>query len=130
MPITPIPAAPDTLYAFQISGTVTAEEMEAMAATMNEAFDRHETVDMLLRFAPDFEGSETGASMNWETMKSHMRSLANVERYVTVGAPEAAGTMVETMGAVIPVECKAFEASREAEAWAFVDGKPLEHMAA
>ena len=122
--ISRIPAQPAHLYAFRIRGEVSAEAMEAMAATMNEAFDRHDEVDMLLLFAPDFQGSEMGASLNWESMKAQLRSLSKVRNYVTVGAPQAAETMIEAFGAMIPVECQTFEADEEDQAWARLGGRP------
>ncbi|TFL17679.1 STAS/SEC14 domain-containing protein [Jannaschia formosa] len=112
-----------TVYAFEIDGKVSAAEMKAMGETMNEAFDRHQEVNMLLIFRR-FEGSEMGASMNWDAMTSQVRSVAKVGRYVTVGAPDSAKAMIEAMGKIIPVEAKTFDMHELDLAWSYVGARP------
>jgi hypothetical protein len=72
-----------------------------MAEMANAAFDRHDTVDMLLIFE-NFAGQDTGALFDAEAMKAQFRSLANVGRYVVVGAPDSARSDDRDDGAVIP----------------------------
>lgn len=112
-----IPNQKSQLHAFEISGTVSSADMEAMAKHMNEAFDQYDKVDMLLIFR-NFLGSDTAAAFNAETMKAQFRSLSNVENYVVVGAPDSAETMIEAFGAILPVKPKTFDADEEAQAWA------------
>ena len=113
------------LYAFEIHGEVSEEAMESMAQTMNAAFDAHEDkVDMLLVFR-GFEGSESGATFDMDVIASRVRSLTNVARYVVVGAPESANTMIETMGKLMPVEAHTFPLQRLGEAWALLGARPL-----
>ena len=119
--ITQVPASRPDLYAFRINGEVAGDEMETMAHEMNAAFDRHEQVDMLLIF-DRYEGSETGASWNMETIKANFRSLSKVSRHVVAGAPDSASSMLETMGKIMPVETETFRT--EAEAWAALDASP------
>ncbi|MCK0167943.1 STAS/SEC14 domain-containing protein [Jannaschia sp. S6380] len=119
-----IAAEPPTVYAFEITGEVAADDMEAMADTMNAAFDAHDKVSMLLIF-DDFRGSETGAGFDWSSIKSRFRSLANVEKYATVGAPGSAETMIAAMGKVIPVEARTFDPGEIHEAWAYVGARPV-----
>ncbi|WP_322889660.1 MULTISPECIES: STAS/SEC14 domain-containing protein [unclassified Yoonia] len=112
------------VYAFMIRAEVTTDDMEGMARLMNAAFDKAEDVSMLLIFE-HFEGRETGAGLNWETMKAQFRSLANVNKYAVVGAPDAARTMIGVMDKIIPVDARTFDAAQEAEAWAFVGARPI-----
>lgn len=111
------------LHAFEITGKVPSEDMEAMAKHMNRAFDQQDKVDMLLIFK-GFKGSDTGAGFNSETMKAQFRSLSNVENYVVVGAPEGAESMIETIGSILPVKPKTFDADEEAQAWATLGAQP------
>jgi len=114
------------LYAFEIRGEVTDDAMESMAKTMNDAFEAHETkVDMLLVFRA-FEGSEPGATLDMEVIASRIRALSNVARYVVVGAPEAANTMIETMAKLMPVEAHTFPLENLAEAWTLLGARPIE----
>ena len=118
--VTRLPADRPDLYAFEIRGEVSEEAMESMSRTMNEAFDAHEgKVDMLLVFR-EFDGSEAGATLDFEVIASRFRALTNVARYVVVGAPEAANAMIETMARLMPIEAHTFPLHREGEAWALL----------
>ncbi|MBU4530913.1 MAG: STAS/SEC14 domain-containing protein [Desulfomicrobium sp.] len=89
---------------------MSAEEMEAMAATINQAFDERPPVSMLLVFEY-YDGLKTGAGLDVETFKSQFRSLAKVDKYAVVGAPSAAATLINVMDNVIPVDARTFDAS-------------------
>lgn len=111
------------VFAFRIHGEVSAEDLQGMAKIMNDAFDRHESVSMLLVF-DQFEGLENGAGFDMDTLKSQFRSLANVDKYAVVGAPSAAATVINVMDKVIPTDARTFDRSDEAAAWIFVGAKP------
>ena len=112
-------AAPrDDLFAFEITGTVTRDDMAAMGRRMIDVFDAAPgKVDMLLIF-DRFEGSEPLAGLSWLALRSRTESLWHVHRYVTAAAPAAASAMVEAMGHVMPVKAEAFDTA--AEAWRFL----------
>ncbi len=114
-----IAASAPSVYAFRILGEVTSEDMAAMADLMNDAFDAHDKVSMLLIFE-HYKGSEMGASFSMENLKAQMRSIANVEKYAVVGVPDAAETMISAMDAISPVDARSFDMADEAAAWAFV----------
>ena len=121
--IHPVPTTRDDLLAFRIDGEVGKDDMAAMAERVNDAFDRHESVDMLLLF-DRFLGRDAGASFDAEAMKAQFRSLTNVGRYFVVGAPDAARRMIETMGSIIPVEAKTFDKGDEEKAWVELGARP------
>ncbi|MFW5881758.1 MAG: STAS/SEC14 domain-containing protein [Roseicyclus sp.] len=105
------------VHAFRIVSEVTREDMDAMAAHMNEVFDRDDgKVDMLLVFETE-ETSETGAGWSAEAMKSRFKSLANVRNYVVANPPEGAGGMISAMDKIMPVDARVFDSEREAVAW-------------
>ena len=112
----------DDLYAFRITGEVTREDMTAMAEYMNDVFDRHDKVDMLMIF-DRYEGAETGASFSWEALKSRARSLFNVNRYVVVGVPQQIDTLIETMDGLLPVKAETYD--DEALAWQALDARAV-----
>ncbi len=123
--LTRIPTDRSDLYAFEIDGEVSADDMEWMAELMNGAFDEHEgKVDMLLLFR-EFDGSERGAMLDGDVIASRFRSLAHVDRYVVVGAPEAANSMIETMAKLMPVEAHTYPMAQAAEAWHLLGARPL-----
>jgi hypothetical protein len=90
---------------------------------MNDAFDRHDSVSMLLLFQ-GFTGVAPGAGLDRETITAQFRALARVARYAVVGAPDAAARMIEVMDHVIPVDARSFDAADEPAAWAFVGAEP------
>jgi SpoIIAA-like len=103
------------LYAFRITNEVSREDMEAMADTMNTAFDAHnDKIDMLL-ILDRYDGAEPGAGWSWDAIKSRFKAITNVNRYVVVGASEGAEKMIEAMGTVIPVQAETFDS--EVSAW-------------
>jgi len=118
-----LPTTRDDLLAFRIDGEVGADDMAAMARSVNAAFDRHDTIDMLLIF-DRFIGRDTGATFDAEAMKAQFRSLTKVDRYVVVGAPDSARRMIETIGSVIPVTPMAFDKGDEEKAWVELGARP------
>jgi len=121
--IHPVPTTRDNLLAFRIAGRVEKEDMHAMAEMADAAFDRFETVDMLLIFE-NFAGRDTGALFDGEAMKAQFRSVAKVGRYVVVGAPDSARAMIETMGSILPVKAMTFDKGDEEKAWVELDARP------
>ena len=120
--ITQIATSRKDLYAFRITAEVNREDMTAMAEYMNRVFDQTEKVDMLMIF-DRYEGAETGASLSWEALKSRFRSVTNVGRYVVVGAPDGAETLIDVMNAIIPVEAETFD--EEFAAWRSLDAEAV-----
>ena len=121
--ITQIATSRDTLFAFRIIAEVTREDMTEMAEYMNHVFDTHpEKVDMLMIF-DRYEGAEMGASWSWEALKSRFKSVSNVNRYVVVGAPEGAKSLIEVMDKLIPVEAETFD--EEIAAWRSLDAEAV-----
>ncbi len=122
--IAQIPTDRPSVFAFRIRGKVTHEDFSAMAEYMNRAFDAFDKVTMLLVF-DGFEGRETGAGWDAETMKAQFRSVGKVDKYIVVGAPESAGAMVEGFGKVLPVKAEAFPEAEAPKAWAEAGARPV-----
>lgn len=67
--ITQIPSQHAGVYAFEIRGRVSADELENMAKAMNDAFDSKDKVNLLL-FFKDYEGT------SWESKASFIAFCA------------------------------------------------------
>ncbi|SHJ42279.1 SpoIIAA-like [Palleronia salina] len=117
------PSTEDHVFAFHIMGEITSDEMEAMGAYMNEQFEHHDNVSMLLIF-DRFEGSEAGAGLNWESLKAQLKSVTKVDRYAVVGAPSTPSRLVEVFGKVLPLKAQSFDRGDEDAAWQFVGARP------
>ncbi|WP_298845279.1 STAS/SEC14 domain-containing protein [uncultured Roseobacter sp.] len=115
-----IPTTSETVYAFRIDGHLDADAAEAMAEYMNDAFDRHDSVNMLLDLS-GFTGSDWDSMLDDDVLESRFRALSSVGRYAVVGAPDRASRMIGFMNRFIPVEARTFDADDISSAWAFVD---------
>lgn len=121
--IVQIPVQSADVYAFRIRAEITAEDLKAMAETMNAAFDAKSSVSMLLIFDP-YDGAEAGAGLDLQTLTSQFRSIAKVDKYAVVGAPSFATTMINVMDKIIPTDARTFAAADEPLAWEFVGTRP------
>lgn len=119
-----IAADTPSVYAFRIEGDATVEEMAAMGAVMNAAFDRKETVRMLV-ILHDFATSDASAGLALQSIKAQLRSLSHVEKYAVVGAPALAAAMVELFDRVIFIDARTFAEDEEDAAWRFVGSRPI-----
>ena len=121
--INQIPVDNPSVFAFRITGEILAEDLKAMGATMNDAFDNHSSVSMLLIFA-HYDGLDAGAGFDIETLTSQFRSLVKVDKYAVVGAPAGASTIINVMDKLIPTDARTFDRKEEALAWEFVNANP------
>ncbi|MEJ1161161.1 STAS/SEC14 domain-containing protein [Prosthecomicrobium sp. N25] len=109
------------LLVFEIRARITKPDMEWMARLVEEAFDRHEAVDMLVVMR-NYQGADWGAVLDAEFAKAQARATNHVRRYAVVGAPAWARAMIEVADVFSPVDAKTFALEEEAEAWAWVNG--------
>ena len=119
-----IPTDNKIVYAFDVTGHVSDDDAEALAKTMNDAFDRHEKVSMLLRL-DGYTGSDKDALFDGDVLESRWRSLVSVEKYAVVGAPDGAEKMINFFGKILPVDARTFKIAEEDRAWAFVGAKAM-----
>lgn len=108
------------LLAFEIRSKISKPDIEWMSELVDEAFDSHDNVDMLLVMT-NYEGSDVSARFSGEAAAVQIRSLGHVRRYAVVGAPGWARAMIELSGKLSPVETKTFDLNEEPEAWRWVE---------
>lgn len=123
--INQIPTDTPQVYAFRIKEGVGADEMTALAKVIEAAFERHDTIRMLL-VLQDFGMADAVRSLSLKSMVTQARSIAHVSHYAVVGAPAVAAVMIETFDKVSPVSADVFSSDEESEAWTFVDARPLD----
>lgn len=107
------------LLAFEIRAKIEKEDIEWMARRVEAAFERHETIDMLL-LIPHYEGTELGAVFDTEALKAQLKSARHVRRYAVVGAPAWAKAMINLVSPLSPVEAKTFDTDEAPAAWRWV----------
>ncbi len=114
----------DSVFAFLVVGHMDDDASEAMAAYMNDVFDRQQKVNMLLDLS-QFSGSDWDSLLDDAVFRSRVRALKHVDRYAVVGAPENAAKMIAIMDKILPVQARAFSANDISDAWEFVGARPL-----
>jgi hypothetical protein len=109
-----------TLLAFEIVGKISKGDIEDMARQIDQAFDIHDRIDILLIMS-DFEGMDAGAVFDREALGAQIRSVRHVRKYGVVGAPAWARAMIEFSDFLSPVEAKTFDLAEEPEAWTWIE---------
>ena len=107
------------LLAFEIRDKISKADIEWMSSLTDEAMQSLDKIDMLIIMS-NYEGSDLGATFDGYAASVKARSVAHIRRYVVVGAPTFAKTMVNLSGFVMPVETKTFDLEDEAAAWAWL----------
>ena len=115
-------ARPD-LFAFEVCDRIRQADIEAMARTLETAFDRLETVDILIVMR-HWDGIDMGAAFDGEALKAQARAATHVRKYGVVGAPAWAKAMINLFSPLTPVEEKTFDLAEEGQAWAWIGGHP------
>lgn len=118
-----VPTTVPSVLAFEFSGRIESQDIDAMAEQVNDAFDRHDTVSLVLIFR-DWQGIDASAALDPDLFAAQARSLTNVNRYAVVGAPEAARGMIDALDPLIPVDAQTYGLDEESEAWGFVGARP------
>lgn len=121
--ITRIATERTDLFAFAVTGRIHADDIEAMARLLQDAFTRLGEVDILIVMR-HWDGIDAGAAFDWQALKAQARAGFHVRRYAVVGAPAWAAAMINLLSPLTPVEEKTFELAEEAHAWAWVGGQP------
>ena len=112
------------VFAFRVTGVVDRTDLDAMATVIEAAFERHDQVSMLVDLTA-YTGSEPSAPFDLDVVGVQLASLAKIDRYAVVGAPDLAAALVTALDKIIPVEARTFPADSLKAAWAFVEAQPI-----
>lgn len=120
MSISKISHADPTLIAFAFSGSLSRDDVNAMADSLNHAFDATEDAKVLLDFRA-LLNIDADAMASLQATKAQVRSLGNVARYAVIDPPDTAGRMIEVFDKLIPIDARVFAADQSESAWRFVE---------
>lgn len=109
----------DALLVFELDGKMTEDSVHEVFAAFDRAVEQHGKINLMLRIK-DYEGFDLGLLGDRDTMMSKFGAVGKVGRYAIVGAPGWMRAIVKTMGPLMPIDMRSFDASEEAEArtWA------------
>lgn len=103
-------------YAFEITGHITAPDIENMYGLLEGAYAVHDKIDLLV-VIHDYEGFDWSAAFKESTMVGKTHALKHIRKYAVIGGP---GWMRPVIGFFKPffsLEMKHFEADEEEAAW-------------
>ena len=114
----------DRVVAYAINGSVTENDIKEAAKVLNEAFDRHDKVNILVRMK-DFGGYDLYALLNDELYRMKYKALSKVEKYAVVGAKPWMRNLMELISPLFKMETRVFDESEEAAAWEWVGAQQV-----
>jgi hypothetical protein len=98
-----------TVIEFTFDPVLDQAQAAGMAEVVEAAIAREEELRLLL----DLRGTQSfalGAFVSPKGFLASLRSIGPVSRYAVVGAPALADAAVESFGAILPLEARAFRA--------------------
>lgn len=112
-----------TCLIFAFDRTLDHTQIVAMAELVDHAIERNGELRLLLDLRKT-EHFALGAFLSPKGMLTSLKSIGPVSRYAVVGAPAIAAAAVESFGAILPLESRAFDAADFAQAHSWVTGEP------
>ena len=111
------------VIAFEIDGTIGADELQALTARINSAMKREQPLRLLSRIRC-LGGIDAQAVCSSDYLLMKLRALHKVERYVIVGGPAWVRTWLGLVDPLVKMDIRHFAAEDEAAAWAWLEAKP------
>jgi len=103
------------LEAFRITGTLTGEDLSALAQHVQGTFERSEEVDMLISF--EVEDPEVIPTYNYNAADAGAMALKNLRNLAVVNAPGYIHALLDAVDKVVPVAIRSFHSEAEALSW-------------
>ncbi|MCB0720505.1 MAG: STAS/SEC14 domain-containing protein [Bacteroidetes bacterium] len=113
-----LPDASDDVLAFQVSGTLSKEDYQAILPMLTHVIDKHGSVNLLVK-AESLTGVEPSAV--WEEIKFDAKHLSDIARFAFVGDAAWIGGAVMLCKPFVG-DARHFKASETEEAFHWVEG--------
>ncbi|WP_157015773.1 SpoIIAA family protein [Mesorhizobium xinjiangense] len=110
-------------YAFEITGHITAADMENMYGLLEGAYELHDKIDLLV-LVHNYEGFDWAAALKEPTMVGKTHALKHIRKYAVVGGPGWMRAMLALFKPFMSMEMEHFEAGKADEAWQWLGAKP------
>lgn len=119
----------DDVYAFEIDGHLTRKEIEKVYQILEEAYDKHDKISILMRIGR-YDGFDWSTFFSDTAYVGKLHAIRHMKRYALVGGPSWAAGATQFFGPLFRMEVKHFELEDEAEAWQWVYGNAESDAAA
>lgn len=109
----------DNVFAYEINGRITQQDISAATREMKDAFDRPDKVNVLLH-VKNWQGFDLSAVVDDDLAKMKYKAMSKVDRYAVIGAPAWMRNLLELIDPLFSVNIKIFEPGEEEAAWNWV----------
>ena len=111
----------DDVYAFEIDGHVSREEVDEVYQTLEKAYAKHEKINLLVRIGR-YDGFDLSALFSDVTYAGKLHAIRHMRRYAVVGGPAWMAHVIGFFNPLFRVQVRHFELDDEAEAWTWIYG--------
>jgi hypothetical protein len=111
----------DDVYAFEIDGHVSREEVDEVYKTLEQAYEKHDRINLFVRIGR-YDGFDLSALFSDVTYAGKLHAIRHMRRYAVVGGPAWMAHMIGFFNPLFRVEVRHFELDDEAEAWKWIYG--------
>lgn len=109
----------DNVFAYEVNGRITQQDITAATREMKDAFDRPDKINVLLHIK-DWQGFDLSAVVDDDLAKMKYKAISKVDRYAVIGAPAWMRNLLELIDPLFSVNIKIFEPGEEEAAWDWV----------
>ncbi len=109
----------EDVYAFEVDGHLTREETDAVYATLEKAYEKHDSINLLIRMGR-YDGFDWNTLFSESTYVGKLHALKHLRRYAVIGGPHWFGTAIRLFNPLFRVDVHHFELDDEAEAWRWI----------
>ncbi|WP_169054042.1 STAS/SEC14 domain-containing protein [Nitratireductor sp. XY-223] len=113
----------DDVYAFEIDGHLTKEEIERVYQTLEEAYEKHDKISLLMRIGR-YDGFDWDTLLSDTAYVGKLHAFRHIRRYALVGGPSWAAGATRFLSPLFRMEVRHFELADETEAWQWIYGNP------
>ncbi|EDZ66848.1 hypothetical protein NOC27_175 [Nitrosococcus oceani AFC27] len=119
-----IPTSRDDVFAFEINGMISAEEMPGVIKEFEGFLERHDKVRLLNRMR-HFGGIDPAVFMQGGLVSMKLAAMQKVERYAIVGAPGWMRKIIKSINpAFTDMDMRTFSKDKEQDAWEWLEAAP------
>ncbi len=111
--------------AFEITGHITAADMENLYGLLEAEYALHDKLDLLV-LIHDYEGFDWSAAFTETTMLGKTHALKHIRKYAVVGGPDWMRGVLGFFKPFFSIDMKHFELDDAAAAWKWIGANPVE----
>jgi len=112
-------------YAFELTGRITAADIENLYGLLEGAYELHDKIDLLIRIV-DYDGAEWLDVSRKTRSDGKLHAVEHVRRCAAIGEPNWTLYARAMLLAATTVEIRHFTAEEEEQAWQWLEAQPVD----